>query len=146
MAISYQNMDKQEIDTFLQTPLFAVIGTNRRDGPPQLTPVWFLYEKGLCYISVHKESAKYRNLRRDPRLCVCISGNSPDSRAVIFTGKAEIVQSHDEAWLKDIEWRLTRRYCQTDEEARAFLDLESGSDSSVIISLSPETTLAQNYN
>jgi len=44
MSESYKPMSTIEIDTFLAGVRQAVISTNRRDGPPQMSPVWYLWE------------------------------------------------------------------------------------------------------
>ena len=70
MSHQPSNMSQAQIEAFLQAPRFATAGTNRVNGPPQLTPVWYLYEDGKIYITMFAKSAKYRNLRRDPRIGV----------------------------------------------------------------------------
>jgi PPOX class probable F420-dependent enzyme len=138
-------MSPAQIEKFLQAPRFAIVGTNRADGPPQLTPVWYLYEDGRVYISIYVESAKYRNLRRDSRIGLCIAGGHPDARAVIIYGTVEVVPQgsrlHD-----DISWRLVRRYYDSDEEAQAYLEAEAGGGEGVLVAVTPAKILAQDYN
>lgn len=73
MPNQYAEMSQAQIETFLQAPRFAIVGTNRKNGPPQLTPVWYLYESDRVYVTMFADSAKCRNLRRDPRVSVCVS-------------------------------------------------------------------------
>ena len=73
MTYQHLKMSQAQIDEFLQVPRFAVIGTIRKKGAPQLTPVWYLYEDGQVYVWISINSAKYRNLTRDPRVCICIA-------------------------------------------------------------------------
>jgi len=146
MTIPHLNMNQSEIEEFLRPPRFAIVGTNRTDGPPQLTPVWYLYEDQKLYVSMFTKSAKYKNLRRDSRVSICIAGNNPDSRAVIFTGSAELYLQDSKPWIEDIMWRLVRRYYESDEEARSYLNTESISGGSALAVLSPDRILAQDYN
>jgi hypothetical protein len=76
-------MPSTEIAAFLQAPRHAVIGVNRPDGPPHLSPVWYLYEDSLFTISITTATVKYRLLRRDPRVSLCIDGGYPDYRTVM---------------------------------------------------------------
>jgi PPOX class probable F420-dependent enzyme len=146
MGTQYSEMSQPQIEAFLQVPRFAFVGTNRKDGPPQLTPVWYLYENEKIYLSIFAGSAKYRNLCRDPRISVCVAGNHPDARAVIFTGSAELFLEGSELWEKDIEWRLTRRYYDSDDEARAYLESVSGTGEGALAVVTPEKIISQDFN
>ena len=139
-------MSQAEIEEFVIAPRFGVVGTNRVNGPPQLTPVWYLYENQKVYISMFVESAKYKNLRRDPRASICITGDSPDARAVIFSGPVKLFLSGSEPWVGDIIWRLVRRYCENDEEAKMYLESESSSGESSLAVLAPKRIIAHDYN
>ncbi len=138
-------MTQAQTDEFLQAPRHAVVATNRRDGPPQLSPVWYLYEAGRIYISVRVASAKYRNLRRDPRIGVCVDGAHPDARAVMIYGRAELIEA-DSPWREDMHWRITRRYFGSDEEARRFRDEAREWGPRALIVVTPEKTISQDFN
>ena len=112
-------MSDSQVESFFQTPRFAVFGTNSVDGPPQLTTVWFLYEAGAIYVGIERRSVKYRNLTRDPRVALCIDGEHPDGRTVVVYGLAEVLESGTPESDR-ITWRLTRRYHDTDEDAGSF--------------------------
>ena len=112
-------MSSTQVESFFETPRFAVFATNPVDGPPQLTTVWFLYEAGSVYVGIERSSVKYRNLTRDPRVALCIDGEHPDGRTVVVYGLAEV---HEPGTPDSdgIMWRLTRRYHGSDEEARDY--------------------------
>lgn len=134
----------KEIAAFLQAPHHAVVGTNTRDGPPQLSPVWYLYEDGTFYISITTNTAKYRNLRRDPRLSLCIDGGYPDYRTVIIYGTAELCTGPAPR-LEAIRGRIIRRYY--DDEAAARRYAESTRDQShVLLVVTPARILSQDFN
>ncbi len=138
-------MTQARIEEFHQAPRNAIVGTNRRDGAPQLSPVWYLYEDGRFYIGVRRTSAKYRNLQRDPRIGLCIDGGHPDSRAVMIYGSAELIEA-DSPWRDQMEWRITRRYYDNDEEARRFREEASEWGPSALIIVTPERTISQDFN
>ncbi|GIH09156.1 PPOX class F420-dependent enzyme [Rhizocola hellebori] len=51
----------------------AVMHTYRRDGQPQLSPVTVgVNEAGQLIVSTRETSVKVRNLRRDPRVSLCV--------------------------------------------------------------------------
>ena len=146
MAYPYSGMPKNEIEDFLSVQRFATVGTNRLNGAPQLTTVWYLYENEVIYITMFAESAKYRNLSRDPRVSVCIAGDHPDARSVVFYGTAELLLNSSADWVDEIEWRLGRQYFDSDEEAKSYLDTEGAGGESALAVITPEKVIAQNYN
>ncbi len=145
MAYPSSTMTEAQIEEFHRVPRNAVAGTNRRDGAPQLSPVWYLYEDGRIYIGVRVASAKYRNLQRDPRIGLCIDGGHPDSRAVMIYGRAELIEA-DSPWRDQMEWRITRRYYDSDEEARRFREEARQWGPSALIVMTPERTISQDFN
>ncbi len=145
MAFPASTMTQAQIEEFHRVPRNAIVGTNRRNGAPQLSPVWNLYEDGRIYIGVRRTSAKYRNLQRDPRISLCIDGGHPDSRAVMIYGSAELIEA-DSPWRDQMQWRITRRYYDSDEEARRFRDEASAWGPSALIVVTPEKTISQDFN
>ena len=133
-------MPPTEIETFLQAPCHAVIGVNRPDGPPHLSPVWYLYEDGVFYISIATTTVKYRLLRRDPRVSLCIDGGYPDYRTVLVAGVAEL-HPNDEA----IRRRIIRRYYEEEADAQRYADSTRGA-SHVLVVVRAERVIGQDYN
>src|SRR5262245_10205810 len=88
-------MNQAQIDAFLAPSRHAIVATNTPDGGPQLSPVWYIYENQHLYISAGVNAVKVRNLRRDPRVTVCIDGGHPDARYVIIHGMATILENGD---------------------------------------------------
>jgi PPOX class probable F420-dependent enzyme len=138
------SMTPAQIEEFLRAPRHAVVGTNPRDGAPQLSPVWYVYEDGCLYISVLADSAKFRNLGRDPRISVCIDGCYPDYRTVIIYGTAELVEA-GHPLQEEMHWRIIRMYHETEAEARRYLEATRG-EQSVLIIVTPHKIVTQDYN
>ncbi len=145
MSRQHMDMSQVQIEQFLQAPRFAIVGTNRVNGPPQLTPVWYLYEEGKIYISMFVKSAKYRNLRRDPGIGICIAGDNPDCRAVMIYGTVELVPEGDTR-VDEIVWRLVRRYYDSDEDTQSFMDSVASDGQRVLVVVTPEKVIAEDFN
>ena len=145
MVYKHSRMTSTQIEEFLRAPRIAVVGTNASARGPQLTPVWYLYENSRIYLSISENSAKYRNLIRDPRISICIPGVHPDARAVMIYGNAVLAQRNS-AEHDDINWRLTRRYYDSDEEAQAFLNSAPAGDKTAVVIVAPNKMLAEDYN
>ena len=137
-------MTQTQIDKFLQQPLHAIVATNPVDGPPQLSPVWFIYEEGTLYISMLWGSAKRRNLERNPQISVCIDGGRGDVRYVIFYGIAQLVGT-DEPLQEAMRWRIIRHYQKTEEDARRYYDTIKDTPAALIV-LKPERVVSADFN
>ncbi len=145
MAAVTPAMTPAQVEQFLEPPRHAIVGTNRRDGPPQLSPVWYLYEDGRIYIGVLATTAKVRNLRRDPRISLCVDGGHPDARAVMIHGGAELIEA-ESPWREQVIWRITRRYHDSDEDARRYQDMSRDRGPTVLIVVTPEKIISQDFN
>jgi PPOX class probable F420-dependent enzyme len=146
VAFEFRDMTRDEIEEFLRAPRHAIVGTNRRDGPPQMTPVWYLFEEGRFYFSMYAKSAKYFNLRRDPRISLCITGDPPDARSVTAYGTAELHLFGSEDWIDEVNWRVLQNYCESDEEARELSEPEAGDMESALAVVTVDKMIAQDYN
>lgn len=57
---------------FLQESRFAVLGTAFADGRPQLTVMWYRLDDDTLMMNTAAGRVKDSNLRRDPRVAVCV--------------------------------------------------------------------------
>jgi len=61
-----------EQEQIIAGEIIGLLATVRRDGAPQLTPVNYAYKDGLFLVSTTKDRAKYQNVRRNPKVSLCI--------------------------------------------------------------------------
>lgn len=137
-------MTAEQLTEFLAPPRHAIIATNRVDGPPQLTPVWYIYEDGCMYVSAGAETVKVRNLRRDPNVTICVDGCHPDTRYAILQGKVTIIEP-GEGQQEEFRWRIIQHYYEREEDARRYHDSLRDSPS-VLLVLTPDKVLSQDLN
>ena len=81
-----------EQEQIIQGEKLAGLATLRRDGSPQLSPINYAYQDGRFLISTTRARAKYKNVRRNPRVSLCIvrAGGRP---YVMISGRARIEES-----------------------------------------------------
>ncbi|MBI3249432.1 MAG: PPOX class F420-dependent oxidoreductase [Deltaproteobacteria bacterium] len=89
------SLAKEEIASFLAERRNAVLGTIRKDGSPQLNPMWFHWTGEAFYISTTRARFKYDSIRRDPRVTLCID-DATGFKTVIVEGRAEVIE--DDIW------------------------------------------------
>jgi len=81
-----------EARAFLRDNHQAVLATFRRDGRPQLSPVGAgIDDEGRVEISSRETAMKVKNLRRDPRISLCLLGPHWYAQWGQVEGIAEIV-------------------------------------------------------
>jgi len=145
MSDTSTRMSREQIDAFLAAPRHAVVAAKRADGRPLLSPVWYVFEESRFYFSVLVNAAKCRDLRRDPRIAICVDGAHPDARFVSIYGEAEIIEESS-PWRDDLEWRILRRYHESDAEARRYVAELAGQGESALVVVSPEQIAGWDYN
>ncbi|MFD9908966.1 PPOX class F420-dependent oxidoreductase [Streptomyces sp. NPDC059063] len=100
------------------------LATNRADGRPHVTPVWFLLDEeggpdGDTHVvlTTWHESLKYKALRREPRFSLCVDDQAPPYSYVMLECVADFVD--DPGVLRDWATRIGGRY-MGEERAEAY--------------------------
>ena len=84
------SMTPQEFAEFLHRPLVTSLTTVRADGTPQVTPIWYESDGEAFFCIFGRDSVKARNIRRDPRVSLCIATHDDPYRYLIVDGIGEI--------------------------------------------------------
>ncbi|RME64859.1 MAG: PPOX class F420-dependent oxidoreductase [Caldilineae bacterium] len=137
-------MTEAAIQEFLQEARHAILATNRPAGPPQLTPVWYLYADGVFYVSAQVDTVKVRNLRRDPAVSLCVDGGRGDERYVVVTGRAKLVEP-GEPPQEEMRWRIIRHYSADEESARRYYESVRDHAAALIV-ITPERIISQDFS
>jgi PPOX class probable F420-dependent enzyme len=121
---------------FLQELRFAVLATINQDGTPQLTTMWYLLEDdGTILMNTKVGRLKERNLRRDPRISICIEDGYD---FLTINGIVEIIDDSEIAQ-RDI-FRLSRRY-HGEAKARRQMEEQFSKATRVSLRLKPESII-----
>jgi PPOX class probable F420-dependent enzyme len=92
------------------TPI-GFVTTMRPDGRMSTNPVALLFEDGHILISTTKDRRKYRNLRADDRITVCVVQPDNLNRYLEVRGRAELHDDPERAVIN----RVAKRYMNADE-------------------------------
>ena len=88
-------MSKRQRESFLGGRRIAVLITIADDGTPVPTPIWYVYRDGAFYFRSADDAVKTRNIRRDPRVSICVQDERPPYRVCVGYGEAAIEPSDD---------------------------------------------------
>jgi len=89
-------MDIAAARAFLAANHRAVLATHRGDGSPQLSPVLVGVDpQGRAVISTRQTAYKTHNVRRDPRVWICVTNDAFFGPWFQIDGTAEIVELPD---------------------------------------------------
>jgi PPOX class probable F420-dependent enzyme len=109
-----QQITADEYRAFLlERPRTAKLATVRADGRPHVAPVWFDLDGDTLVFTTWHTTVKAANLRRDPRVCLCIDDDVPPFAFVIVEGTAAI--SEDVAELRRWATSIAGRYMGADQ-------------------------------
>lgn len=114
-----EGMNKHELMDFLGKARMGVVGTLRKDGYPQVTPVWYRYDGETITIWTQKDRMWVKNLVRDPRVAFSAQDEAPPFSGVVMRGKAEVITEESQAVLEEIR-KVTRRYID-EKEMEAYI-------------------------
>jgi hypothetical protein len=82
------------------------VAANRRDGPPHVTPLWFVCVEQKLWMSITLRARKAALIRADPRVSVAVDGTSA-SGGLVGEGAAVLV---DVAARPDVIAALADKY------------------------------------
>jgi PPOX class probable F420-dependent enzyme len=109
---------RDDVQTFLATPRFAVLATANADGSPQQSVMWYELRDGVVVMNTLRGRKKEHNLQRDPRTSLCVADGY---RYVTLYGTVEFVEDRPIAQA-DIA-ALARRYHGPEEGERMARDV-----------------------
>ncbi|NMI01904.1 PPOX class F420-dependent oxidoreductase [Pseudonocardia acidicola] len=86
-------MDLDEARAVMREQPRAVLATARTDGTPQMSPVLAAVDDdGRLLVSTRETAYKVRNVRRDPRVWLCVLPDQFFGRWIQVEGRAEVIE------------------------------------------------------
>jgi len=95
-----------DLGTFAELRLLAVLATYRRDGTVLLSPVWHEWRDGGFNVVTGSRDVKAAHLRRDPQAGIVVCEHSPPYRGVELRCRAQLLT----AGVGDAVKRIASRY------------------------------------
>ena len=126
-----KKMTQEEYRSFiLEGTRTGKLATVNEDGSPHVVPVWFVLEGENLIFSTGLNSVKYKNMLRDPRVCISVDEEKDLYSFVKIDGTATFSNDPDDR----LSWATTiaARY-MGEEHAEAYGIRNSGPDETVVI-------------
>ncbi len=102
-------MSPGEQAAFLRQPVRpAILSTVRVDGRPHAAPIWYDLDGEVIVFTTGASTVKGRNLRRDPRVTLCVHDDRPPFSFLVAEGTAELADAPEQ--LRDWAGRIGGRY------------------------------------
>jgi PPOX class probable F420-dependent enzyme len=73
----------------------AKLATVRKDGRPHVVPIWFDLDGDTLVFTTDQTSIKAANIRRDPRVCLCVDDETPPFAFIMIEGTAIMTADRD---------------------------------------------------
>jgi len=106
----------EKFHELLQSKAIAIVATLGKNGEPQSTPLWFMWDGEHVSFSLVEGRQKLKNLRRDGRISVVVSDPEKPTWYIELRGRvAEFVEDPD----RDLERRIAVKYVGHDADIEA---------------------------
>lgn len=132
-----ETIDPNVTSFLLERPTLT-LGTIMRDGSPQASVLWYLWDGGEFAMSTIRSTGKWHNLNRDPRCSVCIE-EPASGRMVVGYGEARLQEG--KVWTKTRA--IVDKYYDDSADTDAHMDRIFESGDRVLIFLQPERLLTR---
>ena len=132
-------LSNEEVEAFLRRPNVAVVATVGPDGGPHAVPTWYEYDDGQIVLHMGVGSRKYRNLRRNDRVSICVDTKTAPYQAVVVYGRASLEVGADEVRLR----RMAVAYLG-EAVGNRYADM-AGGEETVIVRVRPERIVSWDY-
>ncbi len=101
-----ERMTPEECWSFLRSPVrTGKLATVRKDGQPLVVPVWYDLEGETIVFMTGRDSLKAKNMRRDPRVSLCVDDEVTPFVYVALEGTVVMSDDADQLLLGDTDWR-----------------------------------------
>ena len=130
-------MDARDVTDFLAGIKMAVMATINNDGSPHLSPNWYYYDGEQLFFVTTKDRKKFYNLKRDPRISVCVYEPPLASDYVVVQGPAIIDDLTPTSELWETTRLVVERYVNS-AEVETYIERWK-TEPRILVTITPET-------
>jgi PPOX class probable F420-dependent enzyme len=120
-------------------PRTAKLATVRADGRPHVAPVWFGMDGDTIVFTTGEDTVKARNMRREPRVSICVDDERPPFHYVIVEGVAESTRNDPDL----LRWATLIGGRYMGEENAESYGRRNAVDTELLVRVSPTRIIAE---
>jgi PPOX class probable F420-dependent enzyme len=135
MTMASTTIPEKFLPVLTEKKAFAHLATLMPDGSPQVTPVWFFYEKGKFLVNTARGRIKDRNMKENARVALSIT--DPDNAYAHIAVRGKVVRATEQGADASID-ALAKKYLGKDKypfrqpgEVRVIYEIEPTSVSAM---------------
>ena len=132
-------MTQPDIEEYLGGKHIVHLATLNADGSAHVVPIWYMYDGGKIYM-IGGSGVKARNIRRDPRVTVSITGPEQPYKYVLIEGKAQLITEE----IEQLTLAVAARYMGEDKGAEFAREILDGRTPGILI-ITPINIITQAY-
>lgn len=132
-------LSKNELEAFLDEVRLAHLATTSREGRPRVSPIWYVYERGVFYFTTRLRRLKGHHIQSNPSVALSIASDVRPYRAVCAFGKAHTLEENRDKWLEKISFRYEK------EEGKTWVAHAVKQPDRVVLMLKPDRVLSWDY-
>ena len=128
--------------SFLGENRFCVVGYNRREGPPAMSPVYYVMDGDEMLISTQTTKAKGKVFANERDVSVCVMAeNHPSPRYMTIYGKAQIETDTAVDVLISVAGKVSGN--ELPDAARPAMEAKAQAESRVVLRVRAEAVVGQ---
>ena len=129
-------MTPEERKQFLERHRLAILGIQREDGPPHLSPVYYVVDDGDLLVSVTKTRAKTALIRKTGRLSLCVLGEQFPFPYLRVEGRGQI----EDTGVVEVMLRIGEKMTGAPlaDSARPAIEERARNEKRVVLRVTPE--------
>lgn len=130
-------MTPEERKAFLREHRLAVVGVERKDAPPNLSPIYYVMDGDDLVISTTATRAKAKAIRRNPQVSVCVLAEEAPFPYLTVYGRGRIEADGAVDVMMAIGEKMTGS--PLPESVRPALEERAIREERVVLRVTPET-------
>ena len=127
------------LEFMMERPRTAKLATVRADGRPHVAPVWFALDGDAIIFMTRVDTVKGRNMRREPRVSLCVDDEAPPFHYALVEGEATLSRNDPDL----LRWSTTIGGRYMGEDRAEEFGRRNAVDTELLVRVMPTKVVAE---